>query len=339
MDTIEIDGSYGSGGGQVIRTAVGLSAVTGKPCRITNIRAGRPNPGLQAQHLESIKAVAQLCNANAENLRIGSKEIAFVPGRLEHKPLSIDIGTAGAITLVLQSLMIPAVHSDKKLSFTIKGGTHVKWSPSIDYFEHVFCKYLAMMGIDAKVEVLKYGFYPKGGGCVKEEIEPGELKPINLAERGNYLKTDIFSTASQDLKNAKVAERQADGASKALDITYTTPRYVDSLSTGSAVHLHSHYENCILGSDYPGERGLKAEQVGENCALQMKKQMESGACLDEWMADQILPYMALAPPSSVSVAAVTDHVKTNVWVIEKFLPVKFHIDDKAAPITISCRKG
>ncbi|MBI4020193.1 MAG: RNA 3'-terminal phosphate cyclase [Candidatus Aenigmarchaeota archaeon] len=337
VDMIAIDGSYGSGGGQIIRTAIGLSALTGKPCRITGIRAGRPNPGLQAQHLESIKAVAQLCNAKVDNLNIRSKEILFSPGNLEHKPLTIDIGTAGAITLVLQSLLIPAVHADKKLCFTIKGGTHVKWSPSYDFFENIFCRYLSIMGIEVKPEITGYGFYPRGGGSISVEVNPGKIRPICLTERGGYLETGLFSIASTDLKPQKVAERQSDSAGKVLSTARRAQKYVDSLSTGSSVHMDSHYENCILGAGCLGERGMQAEKVGESCALLLKKQADSGACLDEWMADQILPYMALATPSAVSVAAVTDHVRTNIWVIEKFLPVEFSIDENSTPKKISCR--
>ncbi len=336
MELISLDGSYLEGGGQIIRTAIGLSAVTGKPCRIFNIRKGRPNPGLKAQHLKGIEAVAKLCNAKTKGFDINSTEIEFYPDKLSYQPLKINVGTAGAITLVLQSLFIPAAHTDKELIFEIEGGTHVKWAPSIDYFEQIFCRFLKIMGIDTSIEIIKHGFYPAGGGNVKVTIKPGKLKQINLTERGNYIRTDVFSVASKNLEKSKVVERQIQGAEKLIKTTYHVTRYVDSVSTGSAVHMHSHYKNTALGAYFLGEKVMPAEKVGENCASLLKTQMDSGACLDKWMADQILPYMALAGNSKVTISEVTNHVKTNIWVIEKFLPVKFDINQKSKPVTLSC---
>ena len=335
---INIDGGFGESGGQIIRTAIGLSAVTGKPCSIFNIRKDRPKPGLQAQHLKGIEAVAGLCNAKVKGLALNSTEVEFHPGNLSCRPMKIDVGTAGAVTLVLQSLFIPAVHADREFRLEIIGGTHVKWSPSVDYFEHVFCRFMEMMGIETSVEVIRHGFYPAGGGKVGITIKPGKLRSVNLTERGKYVRTDIFSIASMDLEKSHVAERQVNGAEGQIKTIHNVTRYAESLSTGSSVHMHSHYDNTILGAGFLGERGMPAEKVGEECAKLLKSQMDSGACLDMWMADQILPYMALSGKSEISVAEVTGHARTNMWAIEKFLPVKFSVNEKK-PAKISCNSA
>ncbi len=336
---IEIDGSQGEGGGQILRTSIGLSAVTGKPARIFNIRKGRPNPGLQAQHLVGIKAVSEICSGNLKAAQLGSTEVEFAPGKIKGGDYKFDVGTAGAVTLVLQSLIMPAIHADKEMGFEITGGTHVNWSPSFDYFQHIFCGWIKTLGIQVSAEILKYGFYPKGGGKVKVSIQPGSLKTLNLIDRGEYLRTDIFSVASKDLQKNKVVERQIQGAEKILKTENQVPAYVDSFSTGSSLHLHSHYKNnwCMLGSSIIGEKNKTAEKVGEEAALLLKKQMDSQATLDEWMSDQILPFLALAKGKSEFITPeLTKHAETNIWVIKKFLDVEFKVDCLEKGVKIRC---
>lgn len=325
---IEIDGSYLEGGGQILRTSIALSAITGKPCKIFNIRAKRCKSGLAAQHFRGIKAAALICDATLKGAKLGSSAVEFIPGKIKGGEYKINIGTAGSIFLVLQTLVPPSLHADKKVSFEIIGGTDVKWSPSTTYFQEIFCRFLKKMGVEIESETLRYGFYPKGGGKVKTIIKPCQkLKPIDLVERGRLKRIDIKSIVSKYLEKSKVAERQIEGAKKVFDkFDSEYFEYVDTFSPGSFLHMHAHYDNCILGSTVLGERGKPAEKVGGECALLLKKQIDSNACLDRWMADQIIPYMALAGNSKVSVAEVTKHTKTNIWVTEKFLPVKFKID-------------
>ena len=322
---IEIDGAHGEAGGQLVRTAIGLSCVTGKPVRIFNIRKGRPVPGLKNQHLKGIEAAAKLCQAKVNGLKIGSKEIEFNPGKMDGEKISIDVGTAGSATLVLQTLMIPAAVAEKELIFEITGGTHVPWSPTTGYFRHVFCEFLGKMGVDVESETLAYGFYPKGGGKLMVMTKPSSvLIPINLVSRGKHVFTEGWSSASKDLVKSRVAERQMEAAEKVLGPIKESIKYVPSLSTGSAITLASFFGNCFLGASCIGERRKSAENVGKEAASLLKKNLDSGACLDEWMADQILPYMALAKgKSEVAVSRITEHAKTNMSVIERFLPVKF----------------
>lgn len=335
---IDIDGSYGSGGGQIIRTAVGLSAVTGKPCRIFNIRGGRSEPGLKAQHLKGIEAAARLCNAKVNGASIGSREVGFMPGKTEAQHLDIDVGTAGSVTLVLQALMIPASRIEKPVEFRIAGGTHVAWSPTTGYFRHVFCECMKLMGLRISSETLRYGYYPKGGGMVKVMVEPCQrLKPVQIGERGGHAVTEAWSNASMELAKAGVGERQIEGAKAAIPISKANVKYVPSASPGSSITIASSFGNCFLGASALGERGKPAEKVGEEAALELGKVLESKATADNHMADQLIPFMALAAGKSSFIApSLTEHAKSNIWVTEKFLDARFSVEEISGGVRIAC---
>jgi RNA 3'-phosphate cyclase len=329
MAPLQIDGSYLEGGGQILRTAVGLSAATGRSCRIVNVRKGRSRPGLAAQHLAGVRAVASLCGADVTGARVGSLELDFRPGPLRPpERLSAEIGTAGSVALVLQALMIPLAVADRPVEITVAGGTHVKWSPTVDYFDEVFCPFLGPMGVKAGVVESRPGFYPTGGGRVHVSVRPGPLRPLVLTERGDVREVRAGSIATEDLRGARVAERQLDGAAEVLPIDSRRADYVEAPSTGTSIHLTAVCANCRLGASALGERGRPAELVGREAARLLAEAIESGACLDGHMADQILPYLALAGGrSQVSVAEVTDHCRTGIRVIEQFLPARFELDE------------
>ncbi len=326
MKIIEIDGSWMEGGGQILRTAIALSAVTGKPCRIFNIRAGRSNPGLRAQHLAGMQAAAKICSGRLRGAAVGSQAVEFYPGKIRGGSYRIDIGTAGSVVLVLQTLLIPAVHADREAVFEITGGTHVEWGPTTGYFRHVFSEFMKIAGVNIDSETLRYGYYPKGGGKIRVSIEPAErIKPLNLEERTGKPFVEAWSNASDRLRKSRVAERQLEGAG-ILRLDRANSKYVDSLSVGSSITIAAAYKNCFLGSGSIGKRGKPAEDVGREAAMDLKRQMETGACMDKHMADQILPYIALADRDSrIRVSEITNHCKTNAFVIEKFLPVKISI--------------
>ena len=328
---IEIDGSYLEGGGQIIRTATALSAVTGKPCKMTKIRYGRCSPGLQAQHLTSIKAAAMLCNADVSGLKFGSESITFTPGKIKSGRFELDVGTAGSITLVLQTILPIALSSSETCNISVTGGTDVKWSPSSSYFTDVFCANLAKLGLKLKAHIERYGFYPKGGGRVSVKTSPSDIGIINLSERGALEGVSIKSIASASLKIRKVAERQLAGFDSAFSEKHEPKiSYVESLSPGSCIHATADYEHVAVGFSSLGEPETKAEDVGSSCALGLKKQLKQAGALDEYMEDQIIPYMALSAlknkrTTKIKSGVITNHTKTNIWVVEKFLPVKFSI--------------
>jgi RNA 3'-phosphate cyclase len=333
---ITLDGGYLEGGGQILRTAVALSAVTKKPCHIFNIRQNRPKPGLMNQHLLGIQALARFCAGALEGDELGSREIKFFPGELYQERISVKIPTAGSIALVLQTLIPPALFTQKPIEIYFEGGaTDTFFSPTMDYFRYVFLKILeGMTEIEpppVEINILKRGYYPEGGAKVNVKIFPGKpLKNLNLTERGELKKIIAFSGASEFLKNKKVAERQIAGVREILGKLKLPLEeridYYQTASPGSQICLIAEFENTIIGADNLGKLGERAEDVGRESALELLKEEKASACLDKHLADQILPYMALSPKKSqVSVSEITNHCRSNVWVIEKFIAGKFEV--------------
>jgi len=328
---IEIDGSFGSGGGQILRTACALATVSKKPCHISNIRAKRPKPGLMPQHLLGIQALAQLCNGRLEGDELGSGEIKFYPGEIYKDQIVINIPTAGSITLILQALIPPALFASGATKISFNGGaTDTFFSPTIDYFRYVFLKIIEMMGAKVKINIMKRGYYPEGRAKVAAEIFPSKLKGLNFLQRKALKKIIVISGASTILKNKKVAERQIAGVREVLG-KFKLPmeekiEYSDTSSPGSQICLIAGFENTIIGTDNLGRLNKRAEDVGKEAALELVKEQKSETCLDKYSADQLLPYLALSQgKSQVTCSEITKHSRTNIWVIEKFLDGKFEL--------------
>lgn len=340
---IEIPGDYGEGGGQIIRTAAALSAVTGTPCRITDIRARRAKPGLQQQHLSAVKALAKLCDADVKGMHLGSTELEFSPNEIRSGNISVSIPTAGSIGLVLQGMMIAAIHAEKAVGISISGGaTNGKWAMPLNYAKHVLLPLLEKMGYKAEIEIKRYGYYPKGGAECSVRIHPAELKPIQLAGRGDLVEIKGISHAADVLMERQVAERQKKSARDLIfrDLKLTAELdllYTQTECPGSALDLWAVCGNSVLGSEGLGSLGKRAEDVGTDAARKLAEQLNSGAAVDEYAEDQLLPYMALAAQhgeSRIKVPKMTGHTKTNMWLIQQFLPVKFEVTDNV----ISCKK-
>ncbi len=320
---LELDGSYGEGGGQIVRTAVGLSAYLGVPCRIRNIRKGRSNPGLRPQHVAGIRALLELCKGEAEGLRVGSEELAFYPGPIEGGALRVEVGTAGAIGLVLQTLMLPALRASTPLWLTISGGTDVPWAPTAGFIKEVVLPVLQEMGYRGELRIRKRGYYPKGGGEVEVRIEGGVLSGVELTERGEVKVIRGRSHAQRGLSSRRVAERQREEALRVIGAAgmkgEIEVEYSDALSAGTGLDLCAECQNSRLGCSSLGARGKRAEEVGREAAEGLIRQLASGAALDEWMADQILPFLAVARGESfLTVSRITEHFRTNLWVIGRF---------------------
>ncbi len=335
---IEIDGSHGEGGGQILRTAIALSAVTGKDVLIGNIRAGRQNPGLSPSHVTSIEAVAELCDAEVDGLFAGSTNIVFKPCQLTGGSFDFDVGTAGSIALVLQSCLLPAAMSKSGVNLVVKGGTDVKWSPPIDFMRLVHLPILTRFGPACDLEIISRGFYPEGGGEVSVEISPvTKLSGLDLGERGDVLSIDGCAYA-QNLPEHVISRMRHSVQKNMLDFKRIR---VDSdirkgHSTGAGIVLAATCENSIIGESALGAKGVKSEVLGENCSSDLKEVLLTNASVDQHMLDQILLYMALAQGGSrVLAEELTSHAETNIWVIEKFVEKRFSVEEKNGLTEIS----
>jgi RNA 3'-phosphate cyclase len=357
---IDIDGNHGEAGGSICRVALALSTIRQKAFQIDNIRKNRPQPGLKNQHLFCVKALEQLCNASVEGASLGSTSIKYIPGKIQAKNLEIDIETAGSISLFLQSIILPSMFSNKTMNLKIFGGTDSKWAAPIDYYKEVFLPQIQKYA-DIDLKLIKRGYYPKGQGIVELNISPkfkisdfnqaeeflkhlkDNSEKINLTEQGHLIQIKGISHASADMQNAKVAERQAETAKSILKQNYNAPinistEYQNTPSTGSGIVLWAIFskdedeidiKNPIrLGADALGERGKQAEEVGKDAAESLIKEIESKAPVDKHLADQILPFMSLVGKSKIKTSTVTNHTKTNIYTIEKFLGKCFEVDEE-----------
>ncbi len=347
---IELDGNYLEGGGQIVRTALALSALTSMPFYVSSIRKNRPNPGLKHQHLHAVKVLTDWCDAEVSGCEIGSTELRFLPAGFHPKDTDIDVGTAGSITLVLQAILLPALFADKEMRIRIRGGTDTKWAMPFDYFANVLLPYIRRFAW-INVNLLRRGYYPKGGGLVEINIEPktrissfGSLggfisalcsgtDRIEINEKGKLSRIKGISHASGFLRRSRVAERQAESAKAHLSGTGCPvdikEEYCDSDSPGSGITLWAEFPAkgrngpVVLGADALGERGLPAERVGRDAAEKLLSEIMADATMDSHLADQILPFMALLGSGSFITSKITDHCKTNMYAVERFLAVRF----------------
>ncbi len=355
---IELDGSHLEGGGALVRVALALSALTGKEFNVTNIRSGRAEKGLKAQHVHAIKALKQLCNAETSEVDIGVTELHFKPGKLQSGIYEIDIGTAGSITLLLQALILPALFAPAKVTFKITGGTCGKWQASVDYLQNILLPHLQRFAEKIELKIVKRGYYPQGGGKMVLEISPKvkrkdfaafsdfctELSkispPIVLTEPGKLEQVRGIVNVSADLQEKEVAERIKRAAEDSLK-NYEVPvtvriEYVQSLSVGGEVLLWGVFSQggkinpvnpVLLAGDALVELGKKSEQIGKEAAEKVRQEIESNAAVDHYLADQLIMFMGLLPGSTIKVGEVSNHTKTNIHIVEQFLPVQFQVDN------------
>lgn len=331
---LEIAGDYLEGGGQILRTAVAFSCICHQPIRVFNIRAKRPKPGLKPQHLFILETLARLFKAQVRGLKLNSPEITFVPtiDSIQEHAVDIDIQTAGAIGLILQPLLIVAAFRGNGICFNIKGGTAGLGAVPVEYYSNVLFPILSRSGLKAGLEIVKKGYYPKGGGQVRVDVESSKPRGrINFIEPGNLMRIEGMSIASSDLSSRKVAQRQAEKAQELLKKKYSVPikinaEYAKTLSCGSELNLYAYTEKgCILGSDARGERGKSAEMVSEEAVGKLTREIDSGAAVDLHLADNLIPWLCLLG-GSIKTSQISRHTQTNIWVAELFFGKAFKVE-------------
>lgn len=323
MDVLRIDGSFGEGGGQILRTAIALSCITQKPIRLENIRKNRKKPGLRPQHLTAIKILGKITSAEINGLEIGSSTVTFAPGEMQDCILNEDVGTAGSISLILAGL-IPAVSLCKKnLKITIKGGTDVPWSPTLEYTKQVLGEAYSRMGINYSVNVKKRGYYPSGGGIVSADISPcKDLGPIILDKR-NTKQAELFCSFS------KIPGEKMDHFIEQINDElesggFKVRRFItneESLDEGGSVLITSMDSGSIIGIDglYERKAGAFSSQLGYRF-------VSSGMGTDEHLSDMLVIPASLTEEMSVfNVGEISNHLKTNLYVTSKFTGCKYGI--------------
>jgi len=330
-ERVIIDGSYGEGGGQILRTSIALSAVKGIPIEIVNIRAKRDNPGLRPQHMGAIKAVASLCNANVDNLEVGSDRITFIPGKMRSTFIKLDVGSAGSITLLLQAV-IPSVSLSKvDAELELFGGTDVRWSPTMNYLKEVVLPAYRLLGIDAELQVKRRGYYPLGKGIVRIRIKPAkELKSLNLISSEHPLPS-IISVCSKLPRS--VAERQLKSAkdyllNQGINLKDFEIGVEDSISPGSSILIYSvAAQGPFVGGDAIGEKGKPSEGVGKEAAKLFSEEYLSNAPIDRCIGDMLVIFLPFAKgESKFKVSKVTKHLSTNLHIASIFTKCQYTID-------------
>lgn len=317
---ITIDGSFGEGGGQILRTSASLAAITGQAVRIESIRAGRAQPGLKAQHLTAIQAAMRICNGLLEGGEVGATEAVMTPGSpVQPGRYAFDIGTAGSATLVLQTLMLPLLRAEAESHVTIHGGTHNTNAPSSDYLRQTF---LLAAGLPVEIAVERVGFFPRGGGTMTAVLRPGPIQPIHLTTRGDRLRLTATVTIAQALPESILeraqaeAERHAGKAGWPVDVVLAAE---PSLSPGMAVHLDAAYAGAAAGFSALGRKGVPTERVVEDAWMEFARFDASDATVDEHLADQlILPALFAERPSEFRTSLVTEHLRTMAWLVPQF---------------------
>ena len=334
MRPLQIDGSYGEGGGQLTRLAMALAALTGRPIELSNIRARRPKPGLAAQHLAALRAVAALCGGELEGAALGACEVRFRPGPIRGGHYRFEVGTAGSLGLVLQAALPVALRADGPSRLHLVGGTDVKMAPPLDYLRLVFLPWLADMGARVEVVSVRHGYYPRGGGELVLEVAPcRRLQPLAAESRGAL--REITGRAHVAHLPLHIAERMAASARGLL--ADLAPVRIDcevlgedrAWGTGGAMVLVARSEHGRLGAAVVAQRGVTAERLGEEAGRALRADLESGAAVDLHAADQLLVYAALAGAgSSFTVRELSLHARTAIWLIERFLPVRFELGQR-----------
>jgi RNA 3'-terminal phosphate cyclase (ATP) len=327
---LHLDGSMGEGGGQVLRTALGLSLVTGQPFTIDRIRAGRDKPGLKRQHLTAVLAAAEIGGAHVVGAELGSQKLRFEPHHVRSGDHRFAIGTAGSTTLVLQTLLPALLTAAGPSTLTLSGGTHNPLAPSFDFLARVFAPVLRQMGVGVDLQLVRYGFAPAGGGTITASITPGgRLAPLELLARrvaGPRRARAVVAGVPRS-----VADRELRVVQHRLDLhpEQLVVEEVDAAGPGNILLLELPGEPVGELIAVPGERHVSAEEVAERACEQASRYLASDAPVGEHLADQLLIPLALAGSGAVRTLPPSLHTRTNADVVTRFLPVRFDLREDA----------
>lgn len=328
-----IDGSFGEGGGQILRTSLSLAAITGQDVTIENIRAGREKPGLRPQHLTGAVAVAEICGAEITGAEVGSSRLTFKPGKVAGGNYVFDVSqiraSAGSVNLVLQTILWPLAFAEKKSRVIIKGGTHVPHAPTFNYIKETFLPTIANMGLLCHYTMVKAGYYPIGGGEVTLDIDPVKtLRPISLIQRDERMLIEVISAVSNLPRS--IAERQMNtGIQRLKKMRLDSQTWIEdypSPGKGTVFFISASSDHSSAGFQSLGELKKRAERVADDACDEMEKYIRCGMAVDKHLADQLIIPIALAHGNSkLTTCEITQHLLTNIAVVERFLPVHFHI--------------
>jgi len=330
---IAIDGSLGEGGGQILRTSLGLSSLTGRPIKVFNIRAGRPNPGLRAQHLVSIRAMREITGGRLIGDEIGSKVVEFIPDGVMPGNYKFDIGTAGSVTLLTHSLLPPLLSCDGSSDVTVRGGTDVRWSPTVSYYKNVTLVALGKMGIEASIDIVRRGYFPKGGGEISIHIKPWKKRKGLGSVKLRPPKRIFIESCAHGL-GRDVIEDQVNAAIKELEGFNIELLHDDSgsIGRGNAVTIWAMAGDMPIGHSVLGSKGLSPNSVGEEAGRVFKSLIQTGRC-DKYLPDQLIPFVFLADGnSSVPLSEVTGHLKTNLDICGRFIDLNYSIENECLKV-------
>lgn len=331
---IEIDGSMKSGSGTILRLSIALAGIMNQPLHIRNIRQKRPQPGLRPQHLEAVLTAAKICKAEVKGAVLGSRELWFIPQRIEGGEVEAEIGTAGSIPMLLLTVLPLCAQAKKPVRLhVLRGGTDTRNAPTTNYLKHALFPMLSYMGLDISLIIEKYGYYPKGMGEITLTVQPcPKLKPIRLIEFGKIKELHGISVCTF-LADRKVAERQANAANQVLGLRgYKAEIEIvndssNPLQKGSSIILWVETDSgALLGADAIGELGKPSEAVGREAAEGLLKEVESRATVDVHLADMLVPYLTMAEEESVYLTRlITEHLDTNMWLTRQIAGTTFRV--------------
>ena len=325
---IELDGAAGEGGGQILRSALALSMITGQPFRIRNIRAKRSRPGLMRQHLVAVQAAAQVSGARVSGAELGSSDLSFTPGPVAGGDYDFAIGSAGSCTLVLQTIVPALLFAPQASTIRITGGTHNTMAPPVQFLQQTYLPLLARMGAEVDLELRRYGFYPAGGGEVFASVQPcRELRQLSLVERGAYIggRADALVAGLAP----QVGMRELDRIGEAMGWSREQlhlQRLPAEQGPGNAVLITLDYEHVTEVCVGFGAKAVRAEAVAQEAIVQAQAYLTSDAVAGEHLADQLLLPMALAGGGRFTATTVSMHTETNAALIGKFLPVDIYFE-------------